>query len=107
VWVHERIIKPFMHAVAHASETAWTPQRIDSLAVRKIRGGTSFSLHSWGLAFDFFATPRNVDPPGGVWKPDNHVTSAFAKPFEDHGFTWGRRWEREDWPHIEWAGPPP
>lgn len=107
VWVHDLIREPLLHSMAHAVRPAWTPQRIDSLAIRKIRGSTQWSLHSWGLAFDFFATPRDVNPPGGVWKPDDHVTQDFAEAFEQHGFTWGRRWEREDWPHIEWAGPPP
>ena len=107
VWVHRHIEEVLLHSMAHAVRPAWTPQRIDSYNPRKIRGSTNWSLHSWGLAFDFFATPPGVPPPGGVWKPHDHVTHEFAEAFEMHGFSWGRHWEREDWPHIEWAGPPP
>lgn len=90
-----------------ARSTKWRPLRADSFACRKTRGASSWSLHAFGLAWDFFATPPGMAPPGGVWTPDNGVPAGFAQPFEDRGFTWGAKFSRVDVPHIEWAGPPP
>ena len=96
---------------AAASVSRWVPQRIDSYNPRPIRGvdlpdgwklgdkGTS--RHAWGAAFDFFATPADVPPPGGVWTPENGVPAEFAAAFEKRGWTWGARWRRKDVPHIE------
>lgn len=108
VTIHPAIVPVFAAACNEAETTcAWRPQRIDSYANRTVRGSTSISLHAFALAFDFFATPPNVSPPGGVWTPDNAVPADFAACFERRGFTWGAKWSRVDVPHIEWAGPPP
>lgn len=108
---HRLLVPVFLDACHHAAAEVveWRPQRIDSFACRPIRGTSSgFSLHSWGLAFDFFATAPNVPPPGGVWTPDNAVPPSFARCFTERGFTWGALFERRDVPHIEWAaGRPP
>ncbi|MFY9588655.1 MAG: M15 family metallopeptidase [Actinomycetota bacterium] len=88
-------------------QSGWKPKRIDSYACRSIRGSSSTSLHSHGLAWDFFATDPGVVPPGGVWKPLNTVPTEFAAAFESFDFYWGRRFSRQDWPHIEYPGPPP
>lgn len=104
VHAHVLIADLLLHCFAHAVRPAWTPRRVDSYAPRKVRGSTNWSLHSWGLAFDFFVTPPGVKPPGGVWTPDNPVTPEFAQAFTSHGFTWGNEWTRKDLPHIEWSG---
>ena len=108
VTVH-KVIKDQFAAGCEAADKAskWKPKRIDSYAKRRIRGGSGWSLHSWPLAWDIFATGPNVPPPGGVWDPDNGVPEDFGKAFEDLGFTWGKRWDRVDVPHIEWADVPP
>lgn len=95
--------------LAHRA-SSWRPQRIDSYNCRPVRGSTSApSLHAYGLAWDFFATPPNVPPPGGVWTPENGVPSEFAAAFTRYGFVWGATFGRPDVPHIEWADgrPPP
>lgn len=108
VYAHRKIAGRFQQACQEAAETvAWRPRRVDSHNVRLIRGSQSLSLHSFGLAWDIFATPWPVPPPGGVWTPDDPVPRPFAAVFEKHGFTWGGRWKRVDQPHIEWAGLPP
>ena len=107
---HALIAPLFLAACEDAAGCAWKPLRIDSYNPRPIRGedGSSlseWSLHAWCLAWDFFATPPGVAPPGGVWTPDNGVTEEFAECFERYGFRWGGRWtDRPDVPHIEWAG---
>lgn len=105
---HRAVQGAFIAACNRAkSRSRWTPQRIDSFNPRPIRGSSDWSLHSWALAWDFFATPPNVPPPGGVWTPHNGVPVDFATAFTEAGFTWGATFSRKDVPHIEWAGPPP
>lgn len=105
--VHEKIVGVFSEACRRAGRVAWNPRRIDSFNPRPIRGSSVWSIHSWALAFDFFATPPGVPPPGGVWTPANGVPAEFAKCFTDLGFTWGATFTRCDVPHIEWADRPP
>ena len=107
--VHKLVLPVFEDACAHACAEVveWKPQRIDSYACRDVRGSTAKSLHAYGLAWDFFATPPNVPPPGGVWTPDNGLPTAFARCFTERGFTWGATFTRKDAPHIEWAGGKP
>lgn len=109
LWItlHELVVPDFLRACGLAHRySSWTPKRIDSLACRKIRGSSAWSLHAYGLAWDFFATKPGVTPPGGVWTPDNGLERVFAECFENVGFTWGGRWQRKDVPHIEWARAP-
>ena len=73
------------------------------LNVRKIRGGSGWSMHSWGIAFDF-------DPDHNSLKW-NHTRAAFAKPEYNK---WFALWEEEgaislgrtrdfDWMHVQFA----
>lgn len=111
VVVHELVAARFIeacHNAFHDPYCLWVPQRIDSYNPRPIRGTTdTWSLHAYALAWDFFATSEGVAPAGGVWKPDDTVPPEFARHFVRLGFRWGRWFSRQDWPHIEWAGPPP
>lgn len=70
---------------------------------RPIRGGTAWSMHSWGIAFDF-DTERNQLK----W---DHTQAAFAKP---EYRKWFELWEEEgaislgrtrdfDWMHVQFA----
>jgi hypothetical protein len=73
------------------------------LNVRKMRGGTNYSVHSWGTALDF-------DPSRNQLKM-NHATATFAKPIYNKWFDF---WESEgatslgrscdfDWMHVQFA----
>lgn len=73
------------------------------LNVRKMRGGSAWSMHSWGIAFDF-------DPARNQLKW-NHKRAQFAKP--DYA-KWFDLWEEEgavslgrardfDWMHTQFA----
>lgn len=57
-----------------------------SLNVRKMRGGSSWSMHSWGIAIDFDANRNQLR-----WGRDK---AAFARPEYDD---WWAIWEREGW----------
>lgn len=57
-----------------------------SLAVRKMRGGNSWSMHSWGIAIDFYDDKNTLH--------QDHTTALFAKPVY---VPWWEAWEREGW----------
>lgn len=102
--VHFLVLPRFAAACELAKRTSqWAPLRIDGFVCRNIRDSDEWSIHSWAMAWDFFATPPDVPPPGGVWTPHNGVPPSFAAAFERFGFSWGANFTRQDVPHIEWA----
>jgi hypothetical protein len=62
--------------------------------IRKKRGLSSMSLHSWGIAIDVnaFENGLNQTP---------KLSPAFVKCFTDAGFEWGGRWQRKDGMHFQ------
>jgi hypothetical protein len=103
--VHTAIVNQFKAACADAHRSSrWRPRQIGSYAVRPIRGSSDWSLHSFGLAFDFFDTLT----PSDVWGPKHAPDAAFREAFKRHGFHLGSEFtRRKDFPHIEWASAPP
>lgn len=57
-----------------------------SLNIRPMKGGTSYSMHSWGIAIDFDANRNQLR-----WGRDK---AAFAKPAYNK---WWEFWEEEGW----------
>lgn len=109
VTVHRDVEARFRDAMADAAKSSsWKPRRIDSYAVRNVRGSDDLSLHSFGLAYDFFSSAPGVAPPGGVWAETSAPDKAFRDAFKRHGFYLGAEFSgRKDYPHIEWAAAPP
>jgi hypothetical protein len=64
--------------------------------IRKKRGLTTMSLHSWGIAVDLnaFENGLNQTP---------KLSPAFVKCFTDAGFDWGGTWQRKDGMHFQLA----
>jgi hypothetical protein len=62
--------------------------------IRKMRGLSSMSLHSWGIAIDVNAFENQLNQ---VPK----LSSGFVKCFTDAGFDWGGEWERMDGMHFQ------
>ena len=62
--------------------------------VRKKRGLTSLSLHSWGIAIDVNAAWN------GLGKTPK-LSAGFVKCFTDAGFEWGGTWTRKDGMHFQ------
>ncbi|MFM8332749.1 MAG: M15 family metallopeptidase [Candidatus Methylumidiphilus sp.] len=62
--------------------------------IRKKRGGTSSSLHSWGVAVDVNAASNQFGH-----KPI--LSADFVACFEDAGFDWGGRWNKPDGMHFQ------
>jgi len=62
--------------------------------IRKKRGLSSMSLHSWGIAIDVNA----------AWNGLNKtpvLSAGFVKCFTDVGFDWGGTWTRKDGMHFQ------
>jgi len=64
--------------------------------VRKKRGATSASLHSWGIAVDINAAWNGFGK-----KPT--MTPELVKCFTDAGFDWGGVWTKPDGMHFQLA----
>jgi len=64
--------------------------------IRKKRGLTSMSLHSWGVAVDINASWN------GLGKPST-MSPEFVKCWTDAGFEWGGKWIRIDAMHFQLA----
>lgn len=62
--------------------------------IRKKRGATSPSLHSWGVAIDVNAAWN------GFGKPPT-LSAGFVKCFTDAGFDWGGSWTKPDGMHFQ------
>jgi len=64
--------------------------------IRKKRGLSSMSLHSWGIAVDVnaFENGLNQTP---------KLSAGFVKCFTDAGFEWGGTWSRKDGMHFQLA----
>ena len=62
--------------------------------IRKKRGLSSMSLHSWGLAIVVNAAwnQLNMTPT---------LSAGFVKCFTDAGFDWGGTWTRKDGMHFQ------
>lgn len=64
--------------------------------IRKKRGLSTMSLHSWGLAVDVNAAWNQLNK-----KP--MLSPKFVKCFTDAGFDWGGNWKRCDGMHFQIA----
>jgi len=62
--------------------------------VRRKRGLTTMSLHSWGIAIDVNAAWN------GLGK-EPQLSAGFVKCFTDAGFDWGGTWKRKDGMHFQ------
>ena len=64
--------------------------------IRKKRGLSSMSLHSWAIAVDVNAATNALGA-----KPT--LSEGFVKCFTDAGFEWGGTWKRADGMHFQLA----
>lgn len=64
--------------------------------IRKKKGGSTPSLHSWGLAID-------VNAGWNQFGKTPTLSSGFVKCFTDAGFDWGGNWSKPDGQHFQLA----
>ena len=92
--LHEKVSDSAVRVLAKALKI-YGPDRIASLGlnkysgslnVRKMRGGSAWSMHSWGIAIDFDAGNNPLE-----W---DHTRARFAKP---EYVQWWQCWDEEGW----------
>ncbi|MCX6277685.1 MAG: M15 family metallopeptidase [Bacteroidetes bacterium] len=62
--------------------------------IRQMRGGATYSLHSWGIAVDVNARENGFGQPP-------KLTPGFVQCFTDAGFDWGGKWKKPDGMHFQ------
>lgn len=62
--------------------------------IRRKKGGSTASLHAWGIAIDINAAWNGFNK-----KPT--MSPELVKCFTDAGFSWGGAWARPDGMHFE------
>lgn len=62
--------------------------------IRQKKGGTTYSMHAWGLAIDVNAAWN------GFGKPPK-LSQTFVECFTKEGFEWGGKWKTPDGMHFE------
>ena len=64
--------------------------------IRKKRGLSSMSLHSWGIAVDVNAFENGLGQ-------KSKLSKEFVECFTTSGFDWGGTWKRKDGMHFQLA----
>ena len=93
--------------IAHYGETQWRKLGLDRNAGtynhRKMRGGTSWSMHAYGCAWDIYAAPNGLTTrcPNALFCGEDY--KAFFNIWEAHGWTSLGRAIGRDWMHLQAA----
>lgn len=109
ILLHEKVAESASR-VFHRIADAYSPEDIEkhgfnkfggSLNVRKMRGGSSWSTHSWGIAIDFDPTRNRLR-----WKKNRAYLARpecdlFRKLWREEGWTSLGEWKDYDWMHIQ------
>jgi hypothetical protein len=97
IYCNKDLVKPLLsaicelHATGHIKELkTWD----GCFNIRKKRGLSSSSLHSWGIAIDLNAATNALGA-----KPT--LSAGFVKCFTNNGFEWGGTWRRLDGMHFQ------
>lgn len=105
--VHDSAARVFARVADAYDEVARKKLGIDlfggSLNVRKMRGGSSYSIHSWGAAIDFDPERNQLKwgrDKARLAKPDAEL---FWKLWEEEGWTSLGRARNFDWMHAQAA----
>lgn len=110
--VHQKVAASVSHCLERVSEVYTADERkalgLDlfggSLNVRRMRGGTKWSTHSWGIAIDFDPERNQLH-----WgSPQARLSHADAVPFwviwESQGALSLGRAQNRDWMHLQFCG---
>lgn len=97
LYCNKDMVKPLESAFRNLIKTGYVKELKTwdgCFNIRKKRGLSSMSLHSWGLAIDVnaFENGLNQTP---------KLSAGFIKCFIDAGFEWGGTWQRKDGMHFQ------
>lgn len=99
IYCNKDLVKPLEQAFRNLIERGFVKELKTwdgCFNIRKKRGLSSWSLHSWGIAVDLnaFENGLNMTP---------KLSKGFVKCFTDAGFDWGGTWQRKDGMHFQLA----
>lgn len=99
VYCNKDFVTPFLKALTNIVDRGLQDE-IKSwdgcFNIRNIRGGKTWSLHSWGIAIDINAAWN------GLGK-EPQISPALVACFTDAGFYWGGNFSRKDGMHFQLA----
>lgn len=98
--VHERILAHYGMAEIDRLDLDVTG---GTLAVRKMRGGDSWSMHSWGIAEDTDPARNQLKWGRNLATLDNKEYDAYWGFWEDEGWVSLGRMKNYDWMHVQAA----
>ncbi|MEO3387895.1 M15 family metallopeptidase [Mesorhizobium sp. CAU 1741] len=109
--LHRKVAASALRALTRVAETYSPAERAalglnlfgGSLNVRRMRGGSAYSMHSWGIAIDFDPERNQLS-----WKaPQARLSHTDAVPFwkawEEEGWLSLGRARNFDWMHVQAA----
>lgn len=99
IYCNKRLVEPLSRALAALSMTGCVKELKTwdgCFNIRYKRGGTTPSLHSWGLAIDVNAAWNRL----GM---EPNLSPRFVACFTDNGFDWGGIWDMPDGMHFQLA----
>lgn len=105
--VHDSAKKCFVEVAKAYDEKARAALGLDlfggCLNVRKMRGGTSWSMHSWGIAIDFDPERNALRQSAKTARLARPDAVAFWKIWEAEGWVSLGRTRDYDWMHVQAA----
>lgn len=99
IYCNKDMVKPLERALTNLIERGLVSQLKTwdgCFNIRKKRGATSPSLHSWGVAID-------VNAAWNRFGCSPSCSKEFVKCFTDAGFHWGGEWRKPDGMHFQLA----
>jgi len=99
IYCNKDLVKPLENAFRNLIQRGYVKELKTwdgCFNIRKKRGLSSMSLHSWAIAIDV-----NAFENGLTQTPK--LSSGFVKCFTDVGFEWGGTWTRKDGMHFQLA----
>lgn len=111
VQLHEKCgdsaMRVMEQVVRHYGEAQWRKLGLDRNAgtynSRKMRGGTSWSMHAYGCAWDFYAAPNGLRVPAPQALFSGEAYKPFFDIWESEGWTSLGRAINRDWMHVQAA----
>lgn len=97
IYCNKDLVKPLEFAFKALIDTGYVKELKTwdgCFNIRKKRGLSSMSLHSWGIAIDVNAFENGLGQPA-------KLSAGFVKCFTDNGFDWGGTWKRTDGMHFQ------
>lgn len=97
IYMNSRLVRPFTDALVNVRNRGLGDQIKTwdgCFNIRNKRGGRTWSLHAWGLAFDINAAWNRLGQAPTM-------TPELVACFTDAGLDWGGRWTRPDGQHFQ------